>query len=253
VRLTWDGLVFDPRIPAVWLGLQVTRQWQGAIYRIAVENPAGAMRGVKTIEVKGRPGVIFVDTPAEHRTTDKPMGDQNQIIFGLEHRQLLCPPFLEVGSRDHGNTATFRQYLPHRPGEYIGVDVSAGQGVDRIVDLAGASVEVERVVPERFRTIFCLSVLEHCRDPFQMARNLERLLSPGGYLYVSVPFAWRIHNYPADYWRFTPDGVRALFPGMDFPSEQSVYHSTAPGRFYPGSDPEPKIEFWFRSTRGSLL
>jgi hypothetical protein len=177
------------------------------------------------------------------------MGDQNQILFGLQHRHLLCPPFLEVGSRDYGNTATFRQRLPHAAGDYVGVDVRAGQGVDRVVDLTAPAPEVERVLPERFRTIFCLSVLEHCRDPFQMARNLQRRLSPGGHLYVSVPFAWRIHNYPADYWRFTPDGVKTLFGGLRFPDEWSAYHSTALGAFRPARDPEPKIEFWYASTR----
>ena len=177
------------------------------------------------------------------------MGDQNQILFGLEHRQLLRPPFLEVGSRDYGNAATFRQHLAHAPGEYVGVDLPAGAGVDRVVDLADSAAAVDEAIPERFGTIFCLSVLEHCRDPFQMARNLERLLAPGGRLYVSVPFAWRIHNYPADYWRFTPDGIRALFAGLRFPEELSVYHSTARGVFHPSADPEPKVEFWFASTR----
>ncbi|MFH1567625.1 MAG: N,N'-diacetylchitobiose phosphorylase, partial [Gemmatimonadota bacterium] len=56
VRPTWDGLVVDPCIPAEWQGFEMTRQWRGATYRIAVENPAGVMKGVKALEVDGKPG-----------------------------------------------------------------------------------------------------------------------------------------------------------------------------------------------------
>ena len=32
----------------------------------------------------------------------------------------------------------------------------------------------------------------------------------------SVPFVWRIHAYPSDYWRFTKEGVKLLFPRIRF-------------------------------------
>ena len=36
------------------------------------------------------------------------------------------------------------------------------------------------------------------------------------YYYLSVPFAWKFHGYPSDYWRFTREGVLKLFPGIVF-------------------------------------
>lgn len=89
----------------------------------------------------------------------------------------------------------------------LGVDMQAGNGVDRVVDL-------EEPLPEdvgQFMHVECMSVLEHSRRPWKMAANIERLLQPGGTLLVTVPFVWRVHGYPSDYWRFTKDGVRALF------------------------------------------
>jgi len=33
----------------------------------------------------------------------------------------------------------------------------------------------------------------------------------GATLFISVPFVWRVHAYPNDYWRMTTEGVRSLF------------------------------------------
>lgn len=62
----------------------------------------------------------------------------------------------------------------------------------------------------KWNAIFCIEVLEHLKDPEKAARNLHRALTPGGYLIVSVPFAYRSH-YPRDYWRFTEMGLQTLF------------------------------------------
>lgn len=177
------------------------------------------------------------------------MGDRNQILFGLKFRDLLRPPYLEVGSREYGRTSTFRNVLPHGRGEYVGVDLAPGDGVDRVIDLTVDFGEVDRVLPERFNTVFCLSVLEHCLRPHEMAANVQRLLHPGGTLYVSVPFCWKIHHYPSDYWRFTPDAVKALFPGLDFPADRSAYHSSVDGWFTPGDEPPPAIDLCFTGAR----
>jgi len=37
-----------------------------------------------------------------------------------------------------------------------------------------------------------------------MGESITALLEEAGTLFVSVPFAWHIHAYPSDYWRFTP-------------------------------------------------
>jgi len=55
VRLSFDGLIVDPCIPAGWKGFHVTRQWRGATFEIAVANPNRAQKGVQLITLNGDP------------------------------------------------------------------------------------------------------------------------------------------------------------------------------------------------------
>lgn len=144
------------------------------------------------------------------------MGDVNQYTFVKQAADELQPPFLEVGSKNYGNTQDVRSLLsPH--GRYVGVDMAAGDGVDVVMDMTRDFAEIDEALGgERFGAIICLSVLEHCDQPFRMAENMTRLLKPGGRVCVSVPFAWQFHGYPSDYWRFTHEGVRKLFPELEF-------------------------------------
>lgn len=91
----------------------------------------------------------------------------------------------------------------------VGVDMLPGDGVDLVHDLS---------LPLGFKVchVDCCSVLEHCADPFAVARNLSNALVPGGTILFSAPFCWRVHAYPSDYWRFTIEGVRQAFPLIDW-------------------------------------
>lgn len=98
-----------------------------------------------------------------------------------------------------------------RYADAVGADMLAGPGVDVVVDMEDTAAAMAM---GRFDHVECMSVLEHCRRPWLMARTIEALLVEGGTLFVSVPFVWRIHAYPSDYWRLTPEGVKELFPGI---------------------------------------
>lgn len=70
--------------------------------------------------------------------------------------------------------------------------------------------------------IICLAVLEHVENPILAVSEMKRVLKPGGYLLVYVPFLYYYHaekGYYADYWRFSEDAVKSLF--KDFSSLQS--------------------------------
>jgi SAM-dependent methyltransferase len=139
------------------------------------------------------------------------MSEINQCQLVLKNKSNLAGPFLEIGSRDYERTQKLRSFFPDQ--EYIGLDIFEGDGVDVIVDLTQPFALVDKALGgKRFGTIFSLSVIEHCENPFQMASNMEKLLKPGGKIVLSVPFAWRSFDHHPDYWRFTKEGVKNLFP-----------------------------------------
>jgi hypothetical protein len=51
------------------------------------------------------------------------------------------------------------------------------------------------------------------------------MLREGGMTVLSVPFAWGVHAYPDDYWRFTPQAVKYLFPQLRFDDHESWMHT----------------------------
>ncbi len=143
------------------------------------------------------------------------MGDLNQLEYIKKNAHLARGPILEIGSKDYGNTPDYRMIFPAET--YIGVDLNKGKGVDVEVDISG---EYENIVSKlkisRFNAIIVFSVLEHCLELSRACSNIEKLLNKDGLLFVSVPFCWEYHGFPNDYWRFTPNGIKALFPNLEF-------------------------------------
>lgn len=54
IRLSFDGLVIDPTIPADWPEFEVTRRWRGAVFEIKVKNPDRIQKGIEVITLNGR-------------------------------------------------------------------------------------------------------------------------------------------------------------------------------------------------------
>ncbi len=90
--------------------------------------------------------------------------------------------------------------------EYIGSDLREGPGVDRVLDLHDIDLADDSV-----GWVVCVDTLEHVEYPREALREMHRVLRPGGVLVLTSVFDFPIHNYPHDFWRFTPEGFRSLF------------------------------------------
>lgn len=100
--------------------------------------------------------------------------------------------------------------LPSLDGvEYLVLDPIPDYGADIVGDIHALPF------PDNSQpAIVCESVLEHVEDPIRAMKELYRVLEPGGYLYVYVPFLFYYHaekTYYKDYWRFTKDAIEMLF------------------------------------------
>jgi SAM-dependent methyltransferase len=66
-----------------------------------------------------------------------------------------------------------------------------------------------------FDAIFCTEVLEHVSNPFLAINEIRRILKPGGYLFASSPFGFRIHGPLPDNWRISEHGWRELLKAFE--------------------------------------
>lgn len=103
-----------------------------------------------------------------------------------------------------------RAGLPSLEGvEYLVLDPIPDYGADIVGDIHALPF-----ADDSQPAIACESVLEHVEDPIRAVKELYRVLEPGGYLYVYVPFLFYYHaekTYYKDYWRFTKDAIEMLF------------------------------------------
>ena len=151
-------------------------------------------------------------------------------------------------SRHHSNRQphnwlaydTSDRFLEKSSGCFMGVlyDLGAGESpyrefflshVERYVavDWAGSlhatnadiSADLNRPLPiasEVADTVVSLSVMEHLCEPQTMLNEAFRISKPGGGIVLQVPWQWKIHEAPYDFFRYTPFGLKYLFENAGF-------------------------------------
>ena len=118
----------------------------------------------------------------------------------------LGEPIYEFGSLQvpgQEGFADLRSLFPDKA--YVGCDLRPGTGVDKILDLHDIDL-----APETAAAVLCLDTLEHVEYPRIALQEIHRILRPDGIAVISSVMKFRIHDYPLDYWRFTPEGFKSL-------------------------------------------
>jgi len=107
---------------------------------------------------------------------------------------------LDVG----GRLQPYRPLFEGRIREYCSVDLAAGQRVD----VLGKAEELP-LASRSFDVVICTQMLEYVPCPQRAIDEIYRVLSPGGYLFLSVPAVF-IRDSDPEYWRFLPSSLRLL-------------------------------------------
>ncbi|MCM3290287.1 class I SAM-dependent methyltransferase [Paenibacillus sp. MER 180] len=120
-------------------------------------------------------------------------------------------PVYEFGSyqvQGQEGFADLRPFFPNQP--YVGCDMRPGVGVDAILDLHHIDLPAETA-----GLVISLDTLEHVEDPRLAMQEVHRILKPNGIAIITSVMNFPIHDYPADYWRFTPQAFASILKPFD--------------------------------------
>jgi SAM-dependent methyltransferase len=77
------------------------------------------------------------------------------------------------------------------------------------VDIVGDGTNLP-LADESVDAVTCNAVIEHVSNPAGLVSEMFRVLKPGGFMQLMVPFVFPFHAYPGDYQRYSPSGVLEL-------------------------------------------
>jgi len=121
-------------------------------------------------------------------------------LRAMEYEQLTRTPIegrvLDVGG---GKNALYQKYLP-KGIDYVSVNIDPKIEPTHIL----APGEPFPLQNDQFDVCVCLNTLEHIYDPRFVLDEILRTLKPGGRVIITVPFIFRIHGHPDDFFRATP-------------------------------------------------
>lgn len=118
----------------------------------------------------------------------------------------IFEPILEIGSLqipEQESISNIRVFFKEK--KYIGCDIQMGTGVDIVADAHNLPFPDNSV-----GTVILLETLEHIENPIKVMEEVYRVLRGDGVVVMSSAMNFNIHNYPSDYWRFTPQGFALL-------------------------------------------
>jgi len=140
---------------------------------------------------------------------------------------------LEMGTkRSNPEVSTAHRDWCAPDAEFVGTDIEPGIDVNVAVD---AHVLSSVFAPDMFDAVISVSVFEHLQRPWVAAKEIATILKPCGQAFIYTHFAFPIHGYPSDYWRFTRDALETIFSDAGLEIIGSDYEN--PARIQSEADP----------------
>jgi SAM-dependent methyltransferase len=121
----------------------------------------------------------------------------------------LYAPTLQNRLLDVGcGSQPYRRYFHHV--NYVGLDIDTPLNRTAAVADYFYNGEIFPFDDNSFDSVLCNQVLEHVFNPERFLSEIHRVLKPGGYLLLTVPFVWDEHEQPYDCARYTTFGLKSL-------------------------------------------
>lgn len=103
-----------------------------------------------------------------------------------------------------------------RINSYLSIDVEEspyhrGTNLDMVWN--GQSIPLEN---DSITCVLMTEVIEHLPEPSIVLAEIRRVLIPGGFLVLTLPFLYPLHEPPSDYARYTPYFIESLASKLGF-------------------------------------
>lgn len=147
-------------------------------------------------------------------------GEPAHFLSRAQHEAFRIPDDPPISSNDYGGHLV--ELIRANP-EKLFLDVGAGLRHSYFGNVVNteifpwATTDVVCVgedlpfASDQFDYVLSFAVLEHTRRPWDVAREMCRVLKPGGEVWVDYPFLQPVHGYPHHYFNATPMGSASLF------------------------------------------
>jgi SAM-dependent methyltransferase len=128
---------------------------------------------------------------------------------------------LEVGTkRSIPDRPTHHRSWCHQTANFIMSDFEDGLDVDVVCDIHSLT---DAFSLDSIDFVICCSIFEHVQRPWIAAREIARVLKPGGMVFVQTHQTFPIHGYPSDYWRYTTEALRTIFEDAELETVDTAY------------------------------
>lgn len=128
----------------------------------------------------------------------------------FENKNFLSGLVLDFGA----GTRPYESFIPAE--KYVGLDTYiSGNRQARASDVIydGENIPFKN---NAFDAVLMSEVLEHIFEPKKVLSEIHRVLNIDGYLVITCPFMWPVHEAPYDYSRYTTYGLEYILNELGF-------------------------------------
>jgi SAM-dependent methyltransferase len=149
-------------------------------------------------------GFSWLLTPLKKKTETDPFYQVfNRFITTVN--QMPQATLLEIGSRNVSGVVWRDSF--QRTVAYTGLDIHEGDNVDVVGDAHTLSSQLPG---KHYDAVFSVSVFEHLAMPWKAVLEINRVMKPGGLLYISTHPTIPPHELPWDFWRYSEESFKTL-------------------------------------------
>jgi SAM-dependent methyltransferase len=157
--------------------------------------------------VNTRDGLRGSRDPAEVSPASRLVTDRIAAFYSRAIPQCVRGPLLDLGCGQAPLYGLYQQFAT----EITCVDWSnSPHPIGHIDIIQDINEPLDALRDGQFQTVILSDVLEHTREPREVMAEIARVLEVGGYLLMSVPFMYWIHEAPHDYYRYTSSALDYL-------------------------------------------